>query len=249
MRFSVILLTLLVLSLPASLSAQGSPETLPEEQAYLAPAHNPDPLETINRGIFAFNKQVDRFILKPVAEGYKWLVPSWGRARVGNFLNNLESPINMGNALLQFDFYQAQATFWRFFINTSLGLGGTFDQATSLGLEHRQEDFGQTLAVWGIPSGPYIVLPFIGPSNLRDTIGRIADTFMDPVSYAGDDEIYIPVTRRVVEIVHNRAVILPITNNIDATSLDPYATYRSAYHQRRQDLIHNGMVPLALEGE
>lgn len=201
-------------------------------------ADDGDPIEGFNRTIFTFNKGVDYVLIRPVAWGYREIVPQYGRERVGNFFTNLGEPVNFLNAALQGDADQAFTTFWRFLINSTIGILGLYDQASYMGLDYRNEDFGQTLGYYGAGPGFYLVLPILGPSNARDAIGKVVDVFTDPVTYVEED--WVPIALAVGEGIHTRAAYLEITDNIDETSIDPYANYRSLYLQRRIDLINNG---------
>jgi phospholipid-binding lipoprotein MlaA len=197
-----------------------------------------DPLETYNRGMFAVNQQVDSFLLRPVAKGYRYVTPEGIRGRIGNAADNLREPLSMVNAFLQGDFEAGMKNFWRFTINSTIGLAGIHDVAADAGLTSRQEDLGQTLAVWGVPSGPYLVLPVFGPSNLRDTGGMVGDWFADPIDFAIDDSgtrIGLAVGQGVV----TRERLLDPIDDINASSLDPYESFKSVYEQRRSALISN----------
>lgn len=201
-----------------------------------------DPLEAYNRGMFAVNEAVDTVLIRPVALGYRYVTPDGIRWRIGNISDNLYEPISMINAFLQGDFTQGMTNFWRFVINSTIGLGGMHDVAATAGLAPRQEDFGQTLAVWGVGSGPYIVLPILGPSNLRDTGGKIADWFMDPVTYAlksdhGTDWTLYGV--RAGQALVERERLLDPIDDIYSSSLDPYASFKSIYEQYRDAEIKN----------
>ncbi len=196
-----------------------------------------DPLEPFNRAVYKFNDVLDRAILKPTAKAYRFVMPAWGRQRVHNFLQNLTSPVSFLNAVLQGDFHQSMVTFWRFIINSTWGVGGLFDIAGQEGLVERKEDFGQTLGVYGVPSGPYIVWPIFGPSSVRDTGGAVVDVFSDPINYLEEDKIVIG--RKVAEVVDARERLLDLSEDIDRVSLDPYATVRSFYAQRRQSEVEN----------
>ena len=147
-----------------------------------------DPLEPINRGIFAFNRAIDEMFLKPAARLYIAIVPEGGRVAVTNVVNNLKSPVILVNDLLQGDLDRAQTTIARFTVNTILGFGGIADVATDLGAPRHSEDFGQTAATYGVGSGPYLMLPFLGPSNVRDALGKVVDRFLDPLEYALDSD-------------------------------------------------------------
>jgi len=196
-----------------------------------------DSLESFNRGMFAFNEVIDNILIKPVATGYRFITPEPIRDRIGNASDNLAEPLSMVNAFLQGDFDHGMVSFWRFIINSTIGIGGLHDVATTAGLKERREDFGQTLAVWGVGEGPYIVLPILGSSNLRDTTGVVAGWYMDPFTYILDtnDRIWLAVGQGVVE---RERLIDPI-DDIYETSLDPYATFRSVYEQLRAAQIEN----------
>ena len=197
-----------------------------------------DPLETMNRGIFFFNKYLDKGVIRPIAWGYRKIVPDYGRDRVGDFFSNLGEPVNFLNALLQGDATQAADTLGRFCVNTTLGVAGLWDQATDLNLPYRQEDFGQTLGHYGAGPGFYLVLPVLGPSSARDGVGKLVDWFSNPVTYIDNDAVVWGLA--IGQGVHYRSTILDITDQIDESAIDPYATYRSAFLQRRADLISNG---------
>ena len=196
-----------------------------------------DPLEPFNRTMFAFNETVDHVLLSPAAHLYRDVVPPFGRDRVGNFLDNLAAPVSFVNALAQGESELAFTVLWRFLLNSTLGGAGLFDFAGHHGITARTEDFGQTLGVYGVRSGVYIVWPFIGPSNTRDSIGRVVDAFSNPFSYIFNRETLI--AERVLRIVHEREQLLELTDEIYRTSLDPYITIRSGYLQRREAQINN----------
>lgn len=211
------------------------------------PAEN-DPLESMNRNIFAFNEVADEFVIEPVAKGYRYVTPDELRSRIGNVSDNLLEPLSMVNSFLQGDFQGGMTNFWRFVLNTTVGVGGMNDVAATAGLKPRREDFGQTLAVWGVGEGPYVVLPILGPSSLRDTGGLAADWFLDPMHYAIDDtttEVTIAIARGI--IVRER--LINVMDDVQETSLDPYVTLRSMYRQHRAAMIANsGEGPLATTG-
>lgn len=190
-----------------------------------------DPLEPFNRAVFEFNAVVDDFLLEPVAKGYKQVVPQWGRDRVSNVLSNLSEPVNLVNSTLQGKGEGALTAVWRFIINTTFGVLGTFDAASEVGLEHKSEGFGQTLYSWGATDSPYLVLPILGPSTVRDGVGTVADYFSNPFNYdsvVGQDErLAIGVTTAIA----TRAGLLDTTAKIEAQALDPYVAYRSFYLQ------------------
>lgn len=199
---------------------------------------NHDPLEPVNRGIFRFNDVLDDAVIKPVARGYRDIVPEQGREMISNATSNLSSPVTFANNALQGDIGGALATFWRFVINSTVGIGGVFDVAKQVGLEAKgREDFGQTLGTYGAENGgSYIVLPILGPSNARDAVGLVVDTLTNPFNYLG----MWPVTGwHTVDAINKREELLDVTDEIDRTSLDPYATTRSAYIQHRNGEIKN----------
>jgi phospholipid-binding lipoprotein MlaA len=190
-----------------------------------------DPLEPMNRAFFRGNKTLDQVILRPIAYVYNSVVPDVGRRAVSNFLDNVQSPVVFANSALQGDVNNSFAVFWRFVINTTVGLGGINDVAASGGLKARDADFGQTLATYGVPSGAYIVLPLIGPGTLRDTSGRGVDLVLDPVTWAHDDAWgFAKAGANGVDFRSNNMRLLDDLYN---NSVDPYATFRSAYLQRR----------------
>lgn len=217
--------------------------TDPDDLAYYL--ETSDPLEPMNRAIFQFNEVADKVVLRPVAVGYRTVVPKGVRIGIRNFLNNITSPITILNALLQGEGVRARDTFGRFMTNTILGLGGLIDVATDAGIPQHYEDFGQTLAVWGVEPGPYLVLPLLGPSGFRDGFGELADGAIDPAGY------YIrenygwegSAVRYTVDAVDWRAANLKTIDELRKSSLDFYATVRSAYRQRRAFEIRNGREP------
>mgnify|MGYP005842292829 CR=1 FL=1 len=199
-----------------------------------------DPIEPVNRAVFEFNRVVDGILIKPIAELYGLVVPSPIRTGVRNFLANLRSPIIFANDLLQGETERAGTTLGRFMINTTIGLGGVLDPATALGRERHDEDLGQTLAVWGVGDGPYLVLPILGPSNLRDLAGRIGDRFANPLPYLDDDSYWI--AQAAGEGVQARYDALDLLDDLERNSLDFYAAVRAIYAQRRAADIRNGRL-------
>ncbi len=231
MRIALILFALVFLaSMPAHAQVQKLSQDDMVVQVY-------DPLEPMNRGLFRFSQVVDHLVLQPVAKTYRFVTPRPARTRVRNFFQNLGEPVNFVNAILQGDANQAFTTFWRFVLNSTFGLGGVFDNASQWGLPYRAEDFGQTLGFYGLGSGPFLYIPIIGPSNFRDTTGLVADMFTDPVNYLEDTTVIVV---NVADGIQRRESLLDITRDIENTSLDPYAAYRSAFTQKRRDLISNG---------
>lgn len=217
--------------------------TDPEDLAYYEETN--DPLEPMNRAIFQFNEVTDKVLLRPAAIGYNTVVPSGVRIGIRNFLNNLQSPLTIFNALLQGEGVRARDTFGRFLTNTIIGLGGLIDIASDAGIPQHYEDFGQTMAVWGMNSGPYLVLPFLGPSNFRDGTGEVVDGFLDPAGYYIREEHGFAGTavRYSVDAIDWRAANLKTIDELRNSSLDFYATVRSAYRQRRAHEIRNGHQP------
>ncbi len=200
-----------------------------------------DPMEGMNRGIFAFNNGVDTILLKPVAKGYRAAVPQPARTGVRNFLHNLKSPIYVANDLLQGDLSGAGANTARVGINSTLGIAGLFDVAKSLGLEHQPEDFGQTMGKWGVGHGAYLVLPIMGPGSLRDHTGTLVDSYADPIRlwmYNTDREGW-HYARLGVTVVDTREELLDVLDDLKKNSIDYYAAVRSSYVQRREALIRD----------
>lgn len=199
-----------------------------------------DPWERYNRAMHEFNDAVDRSVLRPVAKGYRAVTPDPVENGVSNFFDNLTYPLVILNQFLQGDFGDGFRDTGRFLFNTVYGLGGIFDPATGVGLERHNEDFGQTLGVWGVPNGPYLVLPFLGPSTVRDTAGTYVDGQLDPMfEYFSEPEEYYLLGLRIVSL---RASLLDFDSQLTAT-YDPYAFMRDAVLQRREYLVHDGNPP------
>lgn len=204
-----------------------------------------DPLETVNRLIFAVNLAADAIIVRPAAEFYRFAVPAPGRDAVRNFVRNLSSPVILANDLFQGEFARAGTTTKRFFLNTTIGLGGLLDVATGMGHEYHDEDFGQTLGSYGVGEGIYLVLPILGPSNLRDAFGTGVDFFLDPLNTwaRNTDRDAIPIGRFAAEGIDLRARNIETIDELQKTSLDFYAAVRSLYKQTRDSAIRNGAPP------
>lgn len=201
-----------------------------------------DPLEPVNRVIFDFNTAVDDVILEPVARGYAEVVPPPVQDGVTNFLRNLRTPVIFANEVLQGDWDGAENAAARFFINSLVGLGGFVDIASYNGYEFEDEDFGQTLALWGVGEGPYLVLPLLGPSNFRDTVGSVVDSSADPfniIANQAEDGIWFLVGRGVLSAIDARARNLDVVEDIRENSLDYYASVRSIYQQFRDAQIRD----------
>ena len=199
-----------------------------------------DPLEPINRAIFGFNNVADKIILEPAAKGYRKL-PSPIQTGIGNFLSNLKMPLVIINQLLQGQGKNASESTGRFLVNSTAGLFGLIDVADKIGLEQTQEDFGQTLATWGVGDGFYLVLPIFGPSNVRDTAGMVLAYTTDPVNaYAvREGEPWILPVRTATNAVDQRSKIIDEVNAMRNNSLDYYAAVRSSYYQNRKAAILN----------
>jgi phospholipid-binding lipoprotein MlaA len=200
-----------------------------------------DPLEPINRGIYHFNDGVDTVLVKPAAELYRGMVPSLVRTGVSNFFSNIGDVIVALNNLLQGKVAQAVSDVGRIVVNTTAGLLGVIDVATEIGLEKHNEDFGQTLGFWGFGDGPYLMLPLLGPSNLRDALGTIVDFKTDPLSYVNPSR-----DRNLLwglRFLNRRSELLETSRILDSAALDPYEFLRDAYLQRRRNLIFDGNPP------
>jgi len=241
--FKLVARPLVIAVLVAGLSGCATPPKDPE--AFSEWKEINDPLEPMNRGVFEANMFLDGVILKPIAQGYRWIFPSFLRSGVKNALENLGEPLNAANSLLQGEFSRASTALGRLLINTTVGLAGLIDVAKTIGLHPAQEDFGQTLAVWGVESTPYLVLPLIGPSSIRDGIGRGVEFFVDPTTIAleNSDLEWVTWTLTAVETIERRSRHIEALDDIERNSVDFYAAIRSLYRQRRNDLIHNGDAP------
>ena len=203
-------------------------------------ARNPaDPLESFNRGVYQFNDAVDKAIAKPVAQGYNAVMPVPGKMMVSNFFSNLDDVIVTLNDLLQFKFAQAASDGARFVFNSTFGVFGLFDVAHRL--EKHNEDFGQTLGYWGIGSGPYIVLPILGPSTVRDGVGLYADS--RPSKLRRVDHIRSRNQLYLTKAINRRAQLLDQEKVLDEAALDRYEFIRDAYLLRRQSLVYDGNPP------
>lgn len=205
------------------------------------PSGQNDPYEHTNRQIFELDQDLDKAVMRPVAVFYNHAVPEFARDGVHNFLVNLNGPITIGNSVLQGDAENATRVLARITINSTVGIAGLIDVAAKIGLPLREEDFGQTLGVWGFDEGPYLVLPGLGPSNPRDVVGSVGDVFMDPLTYAQwHGKIWYDVGRQGLELVDLRARNVETLDQIERTSVDLYATTRSLYRQKRNSDIRNG---------
>jgi phospholipid-binding lipoprotein MlaA len=226
------LFSMMVLSvLAAGCTATKDPEAIAQN----------DPYEPTNRAIFNFNTKLDNAVAKPVAKFYNHAVPQFARTGLHNFLANLDKPVTFGNDILQGEGQRAGQTLGRFTVNTTLGVAGLVDVATMVGIPDHTEDFGQTLGVYGVGEGPYLVIPFMGPDPPRDLTGDVVDIFMDPTTYIkfhGSDTWY--AVRSGVAVLDLRARNIDTLEQIERTSIDFYATTRSLYRQYRNAEIRNG---------
>lgn len=195
-----------------------------------------DPLEPLNRGIFAFNEAVDNAVLKPVATVYRDVTPRPVRTGVGNFFANIEDLWSTLNAVVQAKPRVAAENFMRFNVNTFLGFAGLLDIASEMGIDRTSLDFGHTLGHWGVPPGPYLVLPLLGPSSVRDAVGRAVDSTADGVNQVVDHTATYNATQ-VLRLTDKRASLLRATDMLDQVALDKYSFTRDAYLQRRASLI------------
>jgi phospholipid-binding lipoprotein MlaA len=233
MKTRLLLLALLALVLSGCTTTQKGTESVDTPKVV-----NADPFEGFNRAIFSFNSGVDSYFLKPVTHGYRFITPDFVETGVSNFFSNLLEVRNMLNALLQGKGADAANYGARFLFNTTIGIGGLFDPATSLGIEKNDgEDFGQTLGAWGIKSGPYIVLPFLGPSNIRDGLSIPLDAYADPVTYLESSHARNGLT--LLEIIDLRSKLLETEKLLSG---DRYVFIRDAYLQRRDYLVNDGVV-------
>ena len=199
-----------------------------------------DPLEGLNRGIFEFNLVVDRYLIKPVAQAYRAL-PQPAQDSVRSFLRNLRTPLVVANDVLQGDMDRAGTTISRFLVNSTVGILGLFDVASNLGIPYHDEDLGQTLAVWGVGEGFYIMLPVLGPSNPRDLVGMVGEFYADPLNIhlRNEDLDYLIYTRAGLRGIDARARSIEVLDELERTSLDYYAAIRSLYRQQRDNEIRN----------
>ncbi len=200
-----------------------------------------DPLEPFNRAIFRFNDSLDRAVLKPVAKGYQAITPAPVDRGVTNFFGNIaDLPTALNNAL-QFKFKDAVSDVGRVVVNTTVGMLGFIDVASDIGLEKHNEDFGQTLGVWGVGPGPYFVIPVLGPSTIRDTAGSFVDWYTDPLTHVESWEWRWGL--KILRAIDKRADLLSATNILEEAALDPYAFQRDAWLQNRRYEVYDGNPP------
>lgn len=215
----------------------------------IAPPRTDDPLEKYNRKVYAFNDKLDKALIRPVAVGYRKVTTPTMRTGVDNFFTNIRLPVTVANDLLQARPVQAVQTSGRFIVNLTLGVGGLFDLASALHIPMQTTDFGVTLAHWGVPEGDYLVVPFVGPSTMRDIWSLPVDSyFFDPLSYYPRDHhfkqgrYYIP---QVLYLVSLRSHLLDAESFL-ASAYDPYAFLRDAYRQQRINSIYYGNPPASV---
>jgi phospholipid-binding lipoprotein MlaA len=212
------------------MQVQGCTSTVAEPQSV---ASEVDPYEDVNRGIFDFNDTVDTYVAKPISDAYKWVTPQFLQTGIFNFFNNLKNVDVVINDVLQAKFEQSAEDTGRLFINSTLGLGGLVDAAKDLGLKQNEEDFEQTLAVWGVPRGPYLVLPLLGSTTARGIPGAILDTAANPASYVG-----API--QLVSLLNTRANAQSSLDIVKEGALDPYVFIREGFLQTRENLATDG---------
>lgn len=231
----------LLLGLAAAAIAVSSCSTRNAQPVMAGDIEVQDPFESANRAVFSFNTAVDKAVIHPVAKGYKAAVPKPVRTGVDNVLRNLKSPVIFANQTLQGDVKGAGNVLVRAVVNTLIGIGGIFDVAGSEGIEYEQEDFGQTLATWGVGHGPYLVVPIIGPSSVRDYVGYAVDSFADPLRWYlfNTDREGIYYGKVGMEYLSLRVSLVDVLEDLEKSSIDYYAATRSAYYQRREALVND----------
>lgn len=242
---------ILGLLLTTLLAGCATPPPKTDAEAYAEYEAINDPLEPFNRGVFEFNRGIDGLFIKPLAEFYKLLLPPPVQTGIHNLLANLRLPVTFFNNILQWEWPEAGNTAARFAINTTVGVAGFGDVATDWGFPYRNEDFGQTLAVWGVGEGPFLMLPLLGPSNPRDVAGIAVDSFvLDPMGVLGTFVFDSSFTLRVISlsrlgltVIDTRAQYYDALNDMERNSLDFYASIRSLYRQTRRGEIYNGNPP------
>jgi phospholipid-binding lipoprotein MlaA len=212
-----------------------------DEPVYVGELEIDDSFENTNRAVFSFNTAVDDAVIHPVVKGYRAVVPDPAREGLRNVLRTLKSPVTFGNQVLQGDVEGATNVVMRTVINVFVGLGGVFDVAGSEGIPYEAEDFGQTLAVWGVDHGPYLVVPFLGPSSVRDYAGYAVDGFADPLRWYlfNIDEDGLYYTKVALDYLDLRESLVDVLEDLQTSSIDYYAATRSIYYQRRQALVED----------
>ncbi len=244
-RLGVTLLACACLSAPPALAEEPDPlfDVLDEDE----PIGFPDPLESFNRATFRLNDRLDRFVLDPITMAYRAVVPDLAKRAVVNALVNLNSPVVIANDAMQGRFHDAGITLWRFVINSTVGVAGLMDPASRVGVEGHFTDFGQTLACYRVPSGPYLVLPLFGPTTARDSVGAVVDLVMRPTTFfmSGTDALAFTSIHRGSYGIAWRADSLSALQALEEASLDYYAALRNAYYQNRTGEIRAHCGPAA----
>ncbi len=225
-----------------ALVLMGACATVPPAGTAARPAQRIDPWENWNRRVYAFNEAVDKAVLKPVATAYRDALPQLVRTGIGNVLGNIYDVWSVANHLLQGKVHSGLDMGMRVLTNTLFGLGGLLDPASEMGLTRRSEDFGQTLGRWGLPNGPYVVLPLLGPSTVRDTAGLIADRQVAPSTLPPTEAGRTTTT--ALELIDTRAKLLQTTQLLEEVALDKYAFIRAGYLARRRDALYDGAPPM-----
>ena len=237
-RNAIIQQIILSMLIGAAISLGGCATTGVTDQQNIA--NKTDPYEHFNRKIFSFNDNVDDYVAKPISDAYKWVAPQFVQTGVFNFFSNLKNINVVINDVLQAKFAQSAHDTERFALNTTMGLGGFVDVAKHVGLEQNDEDFEQTLAVWGVPQGSYLVLPLLGPSTMRGIPGAVFDTAANPATYVG-----MPI--QLVSLLNTRANAEGSLKFIDEASLDPYVFTRESFLQWRNNLATDGKSEASLD--
>ncbi len=248
---SSVLRSLLAVTLVWGLAACAARPPASDQEAVREFNENNDPYEPANRVGYAISNGLDTYILAPVARAYVFVLPEGVRRPVHNLLRNMTSPALFINDVIQTKPRRAGDTFVRFVVNTTAGVGGLFDVAAELGYPYHDNSFGTTLALWGVPEGPFLFLPVLGPSNPRDGVGYGVDIAFDPLTYApsGHGLRTLGLARTGLTAVDSRSRVLNEVDSIKKTALDPYATFRSLYRQNRESTIeedrddHRATVP------
>ena len=201
-----------------------------------------DPFESFNRRIFSFNKVIDNAIIHPILEGYRYAVPAPARTGIDNALTNLQRPAHVVNSLLQGDIKGAGDALFAGIVNTFVGFGGLLDVASYEGYNAKGEDFGQTLAVWGVSHGPYVVIPVLGAASARDGIGIFVDSYADPTYWYSQNtnRDYLRYNKAFADYANLRNNLMDALKDLERSSIDYYASVRSSYYQARQRAINNG---------
>jgi len=208
------------------------------------PEQGSDPLESFNRTMHTFNKGVDTAVLRPLSQGYEYAVPETIKHVVNNEVRYVQLPVTLANNVLQGDISRAGDTAARIVVNSTIGGLGLLDPATEMGIPEHSEDFGQTLAVWGVGSGPYVELPLLGPSTIRDGVSRVGDLALNPLTYVGSGTTttIVKAAETPVRIVDTRYRFRPLIDEVLYETEDSYSVVRNTYLQRRRNAILNGQV-------